>query len=299
MSLAEFKMRDLLEAGVHFGHHPRRWNPKMEKHIFGVRNNVHIINLEHTYPMLRVALNAVKETVAAGGRVLFVGTKRQTADFIAEAAEKTGQFYVNHRWLGGMLTNWKTVSQSIVRLKELEETLDPENPELKNFTKKELLKMSTQCEKLQAVLGGIKEMGGLPDILVVFDVTKEAISVEEAHNLDIPVVGIVDTNGDPNTVDYPVPGNDDARRSVELYCRLFTGAVLDGLQIQMSKAGVDLGGSDDIAESMLAAEAEEVAVEAVESEPEAPAAEVAAEPAPEAQAEAAEAKPETDPEAKS
>ena len=244
MSLTNFTMKDLLSAGVHFGHHPRRWNPKMERHIFGVRNGVHVINLEHTYPMMRVALDAIQEIIGAGGRALFVGTKRQAAPYIAETAQKTGQFFVNHRWLGGMLTNWKTISRSILRLKELEVLLDSEESDLTGYTKKELLKLTTHRAKLETVLGGIKDMGGLPDVVIVFDASKEKIAVDEAHNLGIPVVGIVDTNCDPTSVDYPIPGNDDARRSIEFYCRMFTGAVLEGLQIQMAKSGVDLGARD-------------------------------------------------------
>ena len=193
MSLTRFTMKELLEAGIHFGHHPKRWNPKMKRHIFGVHNGVHIINLEHTYPMLQIALHMVRDKVGEGGRILFVGTKPQAGEFIKEAATKTGQFFVIHRWLGGMLTNWNTVSQSIKRLKTLEETLSLDNPKLKDFTKKEILKQTRQRDKLEAILGGIKDMSGLPDLIIVFDALKEKIVVEEAHKLNIPVVGIVDT----------------------------------------------------------------------------------------------------------
>ena len=209
-----------------------------------MRNGIHIINLEHTYPMLQIALHMVRDKVGEGGRILFVGTKPQAGEFIKEAATKTGQFFVVHRWLGGMLTNWNTVSQSIKRLKTLEETLSLDNPKLKDFTKKEILKQTLQRDKLEAILGGIKDMSGLPDLIIVFDALKEKIVVEEAHKLNIPVVGIVDTNADPTSVTYPIPGNDDARRAIEFYCHVFTGAVLDGLQLQMSSAGVDPGVGD-------------------------------------------------------
>ena len=209
-----FTMRQLLEAGVHFGHTTRRWNPKMAPYIFGVRNGVHIIDLEQTVPMLHRALNVVRETVAGGGRVLFVGTKRQASDMIADAAKKCGQYYVNHRWLGGMLTNWKTISNSIKRLREVEERLAEENVGL---TKKELLNLTRERDKLERALGGIKDMGGLPDVLFVIDTNKEHIAVAEAGNLEIPVVAIVDSNSNPDGITFPVPGNDDAIRAIELY----------------------------------------------------------------------------------
>lgn len=246
MSLPSFTMRELLQAGIHYGHHPRRWNPKMGKFIFGVRNGVHIINLEKTVPLLSAALAEVQDVVANGGRVLFVGTKRPAAEILADSAQKCGQYYVNHRWLGGMLTNWKTVSASIIRLRELDEKLSNEG--LK-FTKKERLSLERQKEKLDKTLGGIKEMGGTPDLLFVIDTMREETAVREARKLGIPVVGIVDTNADPDVVDYPIPGNDDAMRSIELYCRLISGAVLDGLALQMQAVGMDLGEAEEIGEN--------------------------------------------------
>ncbi len=256
MSVINFSMRDLLHAGVHFGHHPRRWNPKMRDYIFGVRNGVHIINLDKTAPLLRQALTAIKDVAASGGRVLFVGTKRQAADPVAEAAKRCGQYYVNHRWLGGMLTNWKTVSNSISRLKELEKFIEEQQ---EGLTKKEILSLRRECEKLEMTLGGIKEMAGLPSIIIIFDAIKERIAIQEARNLGIPVVAILDSNCNPDDVDYPVPGNDDAIRSIELYARLFSGAILEGLQNQMRKAGVDVGRSETVPAEFEAAEEEAVA----------------------------------------
>jgi small subunit ribosomal protein S2 len=248
MSVPTFSMRQLLEAGVHFGHHTRRWNPKMGPYIFGVRNGVHIIDLEQTVPLLYRAMNAVRDTVAGGGRVLFVGTKRQAAERIAEAAKKCGQYYVNHRWLGGMLTNFKTISLSIKRLRELEEQVAAGAVGL---TKKELLNLTREQEKLERALGGIKEMGGLPDILVVIDTNKEAIAVQEAGRLNIPVVAVLDSNSDPEGVAYPIPGNDDAIRAIELYCDMISRAVVAGLQQEMIAAGVDVGeGEEAPAESL-------------------------------------------------
>ena len=240
MALPTFTMRQLLEAGVHFGHHTRRWNPQMAPYLFGVRNNVHIIDLQQTVPMLEQALNAVRDVAANGGRVLFVGTKRQAAEPIAESAKRCGQYYVNHRWLGGMLTNWKTISNSIRRLRELD---DQVNQETSGLTKKELLNLTRDRDKLERALGGIKEMGGLPDALFVIDTNKDAIAVDEARRLKIPVIAIVDSNSDPSTISFPVPGNDDALRAIQLYCDLFSGAVLDGLQAEMKAAGVDVGTS--------------------------------------------------------
>ena len=248
MSVPTFTMRQLLEAGVHFGHHTRRWNPKMGPYIFGVRNGVHIIDLEQTVPLLYRAMNAVRDTVAGGGRVLFVGTKRQAAERIAEAAKKCGQYYVNHRWLGGMLTNFKTISLSIKRLRELEEQVAQGAVGL---TKKELLNLTREQEKLERALGGIKEMGGLPDIIVVIDTNKEAIAVQEAGRLNIPVVAVLDSNSDPEGVAYPIPGNDDAIRAIELYCDMISRAVVAGLQQEMIAAGVDVGeGEEAPAESL-------------------------------------------------
>jgi small subunit ribosomal protein S2 len=238
MALPSFTMRQLLESGVHFGHHTRRWNPKMSPFLFGVRNNVHIIDLQQTVPMLERALNAVRDVAANGGRVLFVGTKRQAAEPIADAAKRCGQYYVNHRWLGGMLTNWKTISNSIRRLRELDEQITQETSGL---TKKELLNLTRDRDKLERALGGIKEMGGLPDALFVIDTNKDAIAVDEARRLNIPVIAVVDSNSDPTNIKFPVPGNDDALRAIQLYCDLFSGAVLDGLQAEMKAAGVDVG----------------------------------------------------------
>ncbi len=250
MALPTFNIKDLMHAGVHFGHHPRRWNPKMEPFIFGVRNNVHIIDLEKTGPLLKRALTVIRDIVASGGRVLYVGTKRQASDLVAEAARRSGQYFVNHRWLGGMLTNWKTISNSIKRLKELEEFLSQENLGL---TKKELLQLSREKQKLELVLGGIKDMPGLPDVLFVLDVHKERIAIEEANRLGIPVVAIADTNVDPDNIDYIVPGNDDAIRAIEFYCRVVADSVLDGLQGQLQAAGIEV--------SAKKAKSEEVAAE--------------------------------------
>ena len=233
MPMPEFSMRQLLEAGVHFGHHTRRWNPKMKMYIFGVRNGVHIIDLQQTVPMMDRALKAMRDISASGGRILFVGTKRQAADQIKESAKRCGQYYVNHRWLGGMLTNWKTVSGSIARLKELDTIL---NGDAKAYTKKEQLMLGRERERLELSIGGIKEMGGLPDALFIIDTNKEAIAVLEANNLNIPVFAVVDSNSDPKGIDFPIPGNDDALRAIELYCELASGAVLDGLSAEMAKS---------------------------------------------------------------
>ena len=242
MALPEFTMRQLLEAGVHFGHQTQRWNPKMGEFIYGARNGIHIIDLTQTVPMLDAALNVVRETVAKGGRVLFVGTKRQAAGPVAEAAEKSAQYYMNHRWLGGTLTNWQTVSQSINRLKQIDEQMASGADGL---TKKERLNMERDQQKLQASLGGIREMGGLPDLLFVIDVKKEALAIAEANKLGIPVVAVVDTNCSPAGVDYIIPGNDDASRAISLYCDLAARAALDGMTAQMGAAGVDLGALEE------------------------------------------------------
>jgi small subunit ribosomal protein S2 len=238
MALPDFSMRQLLEAGVHFGHHTRRWNPKMSPYIFGIRNGVHIINLEQTVPMLARALQALRDVAAGGGRILFVGTKRQAQEPIAEAAKRCGQYYVNHRWLGGMLTNFKTISQSIKRLRELDERIDNVDS---GFTKREILELSRDRDKLERALGGIKEMGGLPDILFVIDTNKEAIAVQEANRLKIPVVAVLDSNSSPDGILYPIPGNDDAMRAVHLYCELASSSVLDGLQAELVASGADVG----------------------------------------------------------
>ncbi len=273
MAIPEFTMRQLLEAGVHFGHQTQRWNPKMAPFIYGKRNGIHIIDLTQTVPMLDQALNAVHDTVAKGGRVLFVGTKRQAQQPIAEAAEKSAQYYMNHRWLGGTLTNWKTISNSIKRMQALEEQLEGAT---EGLTKKELLGMTRELEKLQATLGGIRDMGGVPDLIFVIDVNKEALAVAEANKLGIPVVAVVDTNCSPDGVDYIIPGNDDAARAIQLYCDLMARAALEGMSAQLGAAGVDLG------------EMEEAPAEEALKEEAAPAEEKAAEKAEEAAAEKAE-----------
>ena len=242
MALPEFTLRQLLEAGVHFGHQTQRWNPRMGEFIYGARNGIHILDLTQTLPMLDAALNAIRETVAKGGRVLFVGTKRQAAQPIAEAAEKCAQYYMNHRWLGGTLTNWQTVSQSINRLTAIEERL---TTGADGMTKKERLGIEREQNKLRASLGGIREMGGVPDLLFVVDVKKEALAVAEANKLGIPVVAIVDTNCSPDGVDYIIPGNDDAARAIALYCDLASRSVLDGMSAQLGEAGVDLGAMEE------------------------------------------------------
>jgi small subunit ribosomal protein S2 len=233
-------MRQLLEAGVYCGHVTRKWNPKMSPYIFGVRNGVHILDLEQTVPMLETAMKVISDTTANHGRILFVGTKAQVADRIKEAAQKCGQYYVNHRWLGGMLTNWKTISVSIKRLKAMEEQIA--NPV--GLTKKEILKLQRERNKLELALGGIREMGGLPDLVVIIDTNREAIAVKEAIKLRIPVVAIVDSNSNPDGIAYLVPGNDDATKAIELYCDLFAGAVIAGLRSGMEKSGIDIGATD-------------------------------------------------------
>ncbi len=260
MALPDFSMRQLLEAGVHFGHQTQRWNPRMGEFIYGDRNGIHIIDLTQTVPMLDAALNVVRETVAKNGRILFVGTKRQAQRPIAEAAEKCAQYYMNHRWLGGTLTNWKTVSQSIQRLKAIDEEAAMG---FAGLTKKERLGMEREQAKLQASLGGIREMGGLPDLLFVIDVNKEDLAILEARKLGIPVVAVVDTNCSPEGVDYIIPGNDDAARAIGLYCDLVARAALDGMTAQMGAAGVDIGALEEAAlEEALAAEGTKAAEEA-------------------------------------
>lgn len=260
MALPEFTMRQLLEAGVHFGHQTQRWNPRMGEFIYGARNGIHIMDLTQTVPMLDAALNVIRETVAKGGRVLFVGTKRQAQQPIADAAERCAQYYMNHRWLGGTLTNWKTVSQSINRLRSIDETMETG---AEGLTKKERLGMERDQAKLQASLGGIREMGGVPDLLFVIDVNKESLAIAEAKKLGIPVVAVVDTNCNPEGVDYIIPGNDDAARAIALYCDLAARAALDGMTAQMGAAGIDLGEMTEGLEEEIAAEApaEEAAAE--------------------------------------
>jgi small subunit ribosomal protein S2 len=292
MALPEFSMRSLLEAGAHFGHQTHRWNPKMERYIFGSRSNIHIIDLSQSIPLLHQALVAVRDVAAKGGRVLFVGTKRQAADPVAEAAQRCAQYYMNNRWLGGTLTNWRTVSGSIARLRELEGLLETGG---EGRVKKELLNLQREKEKLELSLGGIKNMGGVPDIMFVIDTNKEAIAILEARKLNIPIIAILDTNSDPDGITYPIPGNDDAARAIQTYCDLIADAVLDGLAAGAASSGVDLGASENPDEPMLReakapkaakaepdvapAEAEAVAEEmiaAAEPAAEAPAAEAAA-----------------------
>ena len=248
MALPDFSLRQLLEAGVHFGHQTQRWNPRMAPYIYGERNGIHIVDLTQTVPMLEQALQVIRDTVAKGGRVLFVGTKRQASQAIAEAAEKSAQYYMNHRWLGGTLTNWKTVSQSISRLKQLDEVL---GSGAEGLTKKERLGMEREQAKLQASLGGIREMGGVPDLLFIIDVNKEDLAILEAQKLGIPVVAVVDTNCSPKGVDYVIPGNDDAARAIALYCDLVARAALDGMSAQLGAAGVDLGALEEAPEEVL------------------------------------------------
>jgi len=264
-------MRHLLEAGAHFGHQTHRWNPRMGPYIFGARNGIHIVDLSQTAPLLHQALKVVRDVVAAGGRVLFVGTKRQASQPVAEAAKRCAQFYINYRWLGGTLTNWKTVSNSIRRLRELEELLTKEQTGL---TKKETLQLTRERDKLDLALGGIKEMGGLPDVMIVIDTGKEKIAVAEARKLGIPVIGICDTNADPTVIDHPIPANDDALRAINLYCDLFSQAVLDGIQAEMGASDEDIGALEQPLEELAIAEE--------------PVAEAAAEPAAEAAAAATE-----------
>ena len=270
MALPEFSMRQLLEAGSHFGHQTHRWNPKMQKFIFGARSNIHIIDLSQSIPLLHQALLKVREVAAGGGRILFVGTKRQASDPVSVAAKRCAQYYVNHRWLGGTLTNWRTISLSIARLRELEGILDGEGAQ--GRTKKELLQLTRERGKLELSLGGIKDMGGIPDLMFVIDTNKEAIAIQEARKLNIPVVAILDTNCDPDGITYPIPGNDDAARALQLYCDLIADSVLDGLAAGQSAQGADLGAAETpAAEPALREEApsETPAVETPAREPEA------------------------------
>jgi small subunit ribosomal protein S2 len=267
MAMPDFTLRQLLEAGVHFGHHTRRWNPAMAPYLFGIRNQVHIIDLQQTVPLLDRALRAVRDTTANGGRVLFVGTKRAAADHVAESARRCGQYYVNHRWLGGMLTNWKTITASIKRLRQIEEMIG--GGEIHGLTKKEVLEITRDQEKLERALGGIKEMGGLPDILFIIDTNKEKLAVQEANKLGIPVIAVLDSNSDPAGVTYPIPGNDDAIRAIMLYCELISGAVLDGISAEMAASGRDIGAAEELPEVLLPDGASEILMEpAIEASPE-------------------------------
>jgi small subunit ribosomal protein S2 len=246
MALPTFTMRQLMEAGVHFGHHTRRWNPKMKKFIFGSRKDIHILNLQETVPLLYRAMQCVRNVTASGGRVLFVGTKRQASKAISESAKRCGQYYVNHRWLGGMLTNWETVSKSIKKLKNLEARMESE--EINSLTKKERLNIERQKEKLDLTLGGIKNMNGIPDAIFIIDTNKESIAVLEANNLNIPVIAVCDSNSNPMGVDFPIPGNDDALRAISLYCDLVAASVLKGLESNLELSGVDIGASEILSE---------------------------------------------------
>jgi small subunit ribosomal protein S2 len=253
MAIPEFSMRQLLEAGVHFGHQSHRWNPKMADYIFGARNNIHIIDLAQTVPLLHRALQAVSDTVAKGGRILFVGTKRQAQDVVAEAAKRSAMYFVNSRWLGGTLTNWKTISGSIKRLRHLDEVLN--SGDASSYTKKERLTLQRERDKLDRSLGGIKDMGGLPDLIFVIDTNKEDIAIQEAQRLGIPVAAIVDTNSDPKGITYVVPGNDDAGRALTLYCDLIARAVIDGISRAQGDSGFDIGASAQPVEEIAAPEA--------------------------------------------
>jgi small subunit ribosomal protein S2 len=252
MSVPAFNMRELIEAGVHFGHKTKRWNPKMSPFLYGARNDIHIIDLGKTVPMLHAALAAVRDVVSQNGRILFVGTKRQAADHLAEAAKRCGQYYINQRWLGGLLTNWNTIQVSIRTLRRLDEQLAQENV---GFTKKELLSMSRKRDKLEASLGGIKDMGGRPDLIFIIDTNKEDLAINEARTLGIPVVAILDSNCNPDGITYPIPGNDDSTRAIKLYCQLISDAVLGGIQQSMSKAGRDMGALPNVSEKVSELEA--------------------------------------------
>ena len=254
MALPEFSMRQLLEAGVHFGHQTHRWNPKMAPYIFGARSGIHIMDLSQTVPLLHQALVQVREVASKGGRVLFVGTKRAASEPVAAAASRCAQYYVNHRWLGGMLTNWQTISGSIARLRELEAKLGDGGDDT-GLTKKENLKLTREMEKLDKALGGIKDMGGKPDLMFVIDTNKEGIAIKEARRLGIPVVAILDTNCDPASADMPIPGNDDAARAIQLYCELVADAVLDGMTEAQKNVGVDLGAAENPMEMAMAEKA--------------------------------------------
>ena len=271
MALPEFSMRQLLEAGVHFGHQTHRWNPKMAPYIFGERSNIHILDLSQTVPLLHQALVQARDVAASGGRIMFVGTKRAASDVVAESAKRCAQYYVNHRWLGGMMTNWSTISNSIARLRELEAKF--ENAEDTGLTKKELLQLTREHEKLDRALGGIKDMGGVPNLMFVIDTNKESIAIKEARKLGIPVIAVLDSNCNPDNADFPIPGNDDAARAIQLYCDLMADAILDGMAESASGRGIDLGASANPVELSAADEAAMAAPAPVAA---APAAEVKA-----------------------
>ena len=260
MALPTFTMKQLMEAGVHFGHHTRRWNPLMTPYVYGVKDKIHIINLNKTAPLMHRALVALEAVAAAGGKILFVATKHQANDIVKDAAERCGQYYVNNRWLGGMLTNWTTVSQSIRRLKKMEN--DIANADKLGLTKKEVGVMTKEVEKLRSVFGGILEMHGTPQAMIVIDVPREMNAVREAKILDIPTIAICDTNANPEMVDYPVPGNDDAARATQLYCDLFVDAILSGIEKRLGgaaakKADADTDAADEIEADLKDKEAKE------------------------------------------
>ena len=283
MAAPTFTLRQRMEAGVHFGHNSRRWNPKMAPFLFGARNGVHIIDLDQTRPMLYRALEAVTATVSKGGRILFVGTKRAASEKVSEAAQRCGQYYVNHRWPGGMLTNWKTISQSIKRMRDIESTM--ESDDLAKLSKKEALMMSRDHAKLMRTLNGIRDMGGLPDLIFVLDTNKEHLAVAEAKVLGIPVVAVIDSNSNPDNITFPVPGNDDALRAIDLYCDLLADAVLEGLQVEVTASGADIGASTEAPVETVVVE--EAPAEAEAAPAEAPAASAEAEAAPAEEAAAA------------
>jgi len=259
MALPKFSMKQLMEAGVHFGHHTRRWNPLMTPYVYGVKDKIHIINLNKTAPMLHNALVALEAIAAAGGKILFVSTKHQAKDIIKDAAERCGQHYVNNRWLGGMMTNWSTVSQSIRRLKKME--MDIENAEKLGLTKKEVLNMTREAGKLRDIFGGILDMHGTPQAIVIVDVPREYNAVREAKNLDMPIVAICDTNANPELIDYPIPGNDDASRAVQLYCDLFVEAILSGIEKRLGGAA-----SKKVSSDMMETVADEIEEKAKEKQ---------------------------------
>jgi len=274
MALPDYNMRQLLEAGVHFGHQTHRWNPKMAPFIFGERNGIHVIDLSQTVPLLHQALVAVRDVVAGGGRVLFVGTKRQAAEPVSRHASQCAQFFMKPRWLGGTLTHWPAISNSLKRLRELETMLDGDGAG--GLTKKEILNLTREREKLERALGGIKEMGGVPEMMFVVDTNKESIAIAEAKTLGIPVVAILDSNCDPDGIDYPIPGNDDAARAIELYCDLISKAAIAGIEEGNISAGVDLGAAEEPGVEAVLEEAVEAPAEApVEAVAETPVEEVA------------------------
>ena len=249
--LPAITIRELIEAGVHFGHKTMRWNPKMCSYLYGIKDGVHIIDLQQTLPLLTVALQKIYDIAKNNGRILFVGTKMQASDVIAEEAKRCGQYYVNHRWLGGMLTNWSTINRSIRKLYELEKSIEEADAEDEvsdnlKYTKKERLDITRKIEKLEKSLGGIREMGGVPDLLFIIDTNKEDIAIEEAKKLGIPIAAILDSNSNPDFIDYPIPGNDDATRAIKLYCRLVSDTVLRGMQESLIASGVDLGDVADL-----------------------------------------------------